>query len=271
MRVAAHWRYGLRAISIVTPMQTSRMNGLVRNGARLLARLLPGVAYPVIRGPLRGTRFVLGALAGEGGGASVYLNMVEPEQTTEFARVTKNAHVVFDIGANVGYYTVLAAKLLGHQGVVFSFEPVIRNVVLMNRHIAVNRIENVVVIAAACSDATGIELFSHGCNFAEGHLGQDNNGRDAFPVPTVSVDDVARRTNAWPDVIKVDVEGAELAVLKGADTALRRARPTVFLSTHSDALRSGCLEYLKNLGYRYEALGKDKSDASEFVATYEGV
>ena len=51
-----------------------------------LVRLFPRIAYPVLRGPLRGAKFVLGALAGEGGGASVYLNMVEVEQTEALVR-----------------------------------------------------------------------------------------------------------------------------------------------------------------------------------------
>jgi len=82
------------------------MNDLVRASARFVfGKLLPRWAYPVIRGPLKGAKFILGTLSGEGGGATVYFNMSEPEQTSAFVGALKPGQVLFDIGANVGYYT----------------------------------------------------------------------------------------------------------------------------------------------------------------------
>lgn len=246
------------------------MNSWIRFSVYVLLRLLPRVAYPVIRGPLQGTKFILGALAGEGGGASVYLNMIEPEQTSALVDILKNGQVFFDIGANVGYYTLLAARLVGLHGKVFAFEPVIRNIVYLYQHISLNKINNVTIISGACSDTLSFQVFSAGRNFAEGHLGEDNGTHNTFPVLTVSVDNVVQRLGVYPNVIKIDVEGAELAVLKGANATLHKARPKIFLSTHSDILRSTCLEYLKECGYAYEVLSQDKINPSEFLAIYAG-
>ncbi len=248
------------------------MNSVLRAGARILfGKLVPRLAYPVIRGPLKGTRFILGAPAGEAGGVSVYFNASEPEQTAVFANTVKKGQVFFDIGANVGYYTMLGSRIVGPSGKVFAFEPAIRNLAYLYRHAVLNRADNVTIIAAACSDAVSLAVFSTGSSCASGHITDAvqpaDDGRAAlFPTPTVTIDAVARQTGASPDVMKIDVEGAEYSVLKGAEATLRNAKPDIFLSTHSDKLRSDCLAYLKGLGYTCEVLRHDGQDA-EFLAT----
>lgn len=251
------------------------MNRWIRFSVLVLLRLLPRVAYPVIRGPLKGIKFILGGLAGEGGGASVYLNMIEPEQTSAFVDTLENGQVVFDIGAHVGYYTMLASRLVGPHGKVFAFEPMIRNIVYLHQHISLNRLNNVTIISGACSDILSLRVFSEGLNCAEGHIGEHNGTGEigaspgthkTFPVLTVSVDDVVQMIGVYPDVIKIDVEGAELSVLNGANATLHKARPKIFLSTHSDVIRSACLEYLNKCNYMIEVLSQDKINPSEFLA-----
>ncbi|MDP2885470.1 MAG: FkbM family methyltransferase [Ignavibacteria bacterium] len=247
---------------------------MIRAGARIVfGKLLPRFAYPVIRGPLKGARFILGTSSGEGGGATVYFNMSEPEQTSALIDTLKNGQVFFDIGANVGYYTILGSRIVGSQGKVFAFEPVIRNLAYLYRHTVLNKASNVTIISAACSDTSSLTIFSAGPNFATGHI--TNNIRletgasePAFPVPTVTVDAIVQLLGVSPDVIKIDVEGAEFSVLRGAQATLRKAKSKIFLSTHSDMLRSTCLEYLRGLGYTYEVLSQDKNTPSEFLAKY---
>jgi FkbM family methyltransferase len=234
----------------------------------VLGRLLPRLAYPVMRGPLQGARFKLGTLGGEAGGASVYFNMIEPEQTSVFVNTLKNGMVFFDIGANVGYYTILGARLVGPQGRVLAFEPAIRNLAHLYEHVLLNKATNVTIVSAACSDHMSLAFFSPGKNCAEGHLVEGNDNSNTFPVPTISVDEVIRQLGVSPDVMKIDVEGAELSVLKGAEGTLYKSRPKLFLSTHSDILRVTCLEYLREHGYAYEVLSRDRMNPSEFMAYY---
>jgi len=246
-----------------------------RSVARLFVRVfLPRIAYPVLRGPLRGARFILGTLAGEGGGATVYLNMIEPEQTTAFVGALKKGQVLFDIGANVGYYTILGARLIGAQGKVLAFEPSPRNLSYLYRHVVLNRSDNVTIVPAACAETMSLAVFSSGKNFAEGHLADEHTENVAddrrFLVPTVTIDEIARKLKISPDVMKIDVEGAELSVLKGAEATLRSSKALIFLSTHSDALRKSCLDYLATLGYVFEILSKDKAAPSEFLARCVG-
>ena len=93
---------------------------------------------------------------------------------------------------------------------------------------------------------------------------------ESYLVPTVTLDQTARQLGTNPHVIKMDVAGAELAVLKGADMIPRQAKPKIFLSTHSADMRSACLEYLGER-YSFEVLSQDKNDPSEFLAIWSGI
>ena len=146
---------------------------LLKIGRFVSGKLLPkGWAYPIVSGPLRGTRFVLGAAPGEGGGATRYFNLYEPEQTQAFVNTVSRGQTVFDIGANVGYYTLLGSKLVGEDGQVVAFEPVTQNLFNLYRHIVLNKAKNVIIIPAACSDRCSLATFDRGDNCALGHLVQ---------------------------------------------------------------------------------------------------
>lgn len=238
-----------------------------RSAVRIASKLMPRVAYPIILGPLTGRRFILHALAGESGGVSVYVGRFEREQTAAFATAVKNGCVVFDVGANVGYYTLLSSSLVGESGRVVAFEPAVRNIHYLHRHVKLNGLRNVTILPAACSDATGATSFSAGRNSAEGHLTQGSDDALSGPVVTVSIDDFVCATRLSPNVLKIDVEGAEHLVLKGASATLEHAKPAVFLSTHSDDLRHQCLTYLAQRGYTHEILSLDRNNPSEFFCT----
>jgi FkbM family methyltransferase len=167
----------------------------------------------------------------------------------------RSQSVFFDIGANIGFYTILASRLTGPGGTVCAFEPVMRNLEFLYRHIKAARCENVTVVSAACSDQLGIARFDFGENAAVGHLSASGK-EDAAPmfrngafVPTITVDTFVKASGLRPDSMKIDVEGAEYEVLRGARCTIAELRPIIFLSIHSDQLRQQCLEYLAALGY----------------------
>ena len=238
-------------------------------GRQVFGKLMPRVAYPVLRGPMRGTKLVLGSIAGEGGGASAYFNMLENEQTACFERIVRVGDVVFDIGANVGYYTLLGSRLVGRSGAIVAVEPSVRNLYYIFRHIIINMATNITVVPVACSNTAGLAPFHTGQNSAMGHL--DTNGvtgvrGEVTIVPTVTVDALVDQFGAAPHVLKVDVEGAELLLLKGVHATLSKARPMILLSTHSDQLKIDCSNYLKQFGYQFTPLTASGFDeATEFL------
>lgn len=254
----------------------SRLLSGTRNLASwLCGHVLPRIPYPVLRGPLRGTRFILGAAAGEGCGASVYMDMVEPGGTRAFLDVLKPGQIVFDIGANVGYYSLVASRQVGAAGRVFAFEPFTRNISYLHRHLVLNAIQNVTVVPMACSDRTGLARFATGSNCATGQLVETGaaSSQDAFEyVSTVTIDQIVGEIGLLPNVMKIDVEGAEALVLRGAHNTLQAARPAILLSVHSEPLRSTCTGYLRTLGYAEPVVCSEPGGEAEllFVAQANG-
>lgn len=243
-----------------------------RNFSIFAAKLLPEIPYPVLKGPLKGFKIVLGSLAGPGKGASVYLNLVEHEQTTEFLNRVKKNFIVFDIGANVGYYTLLSSLQVGPKGKVYAFEPVIRNLSYLNRHIELNKLKNVVVLPLACSDKSELVEFSFGPNRAEGHLIEVDNKKninkefisDTY-VHTISIDEFVHHSKNLPNIIKIDVEGAELLVLSGAKETIKNQKPIIFLSIHSEELEITCKEFLIEFGYEFILLDEKERPSVEYL------
>ncbi len=236
----------------------------------IASRLVPAFPYPILKGPLKGMKIIHGALGGPSGGASVYFDLIEKKQTSEFIKQAKEGDIIFDIGANVGYYTILASKIVGENGKIFSFEPVVRNLAYLYRHIKLNGLNNVVVLPLACADESTLKKFSFGRTIAEGHL-LENNSLNSFNflshtyVHTTKIDDFCNYSGITPDVIKIDVEGAELHVLKGAQQILHKSKPKIFLSIHSEKLEKECTEFLKNMGYHTELIDEKERPSVEYL------
>jgi FkbM family methyltransferase len=242
---------------------------LRKTGRFVFGKVLPHRAYPVVSGPLRGAKFILGSMAGEGGGGSIYFNLVESEQTAMMLKEITADKVFFDIGANIGYYSILASKRVGEKGAVVAFEPVISNLTFLQRHVELNSAKNVRVLPFALSDKQSIASFSLGQNSAMGHLSENGDSAENLVyVPTITLDEITEKMNLMPDVMKIDVEGAEMEVFAGATKVLSEAKPTIFLSTHSPELRRDCLDFLRKCGYEVKSMFAEGVDSHEFVAKF---
>lgn len=191
----------------------------------------------------------------------------EPEQTAHFVRWVRPGATVIDIGAHVGYYTLLASMLAGESGSVWAFEPEPTNAAFLRRHMYLNNCRNVQVEELAVSNTNGHARFLCGKGSGTGHL--DRTGD--MEVRTVRLEDFCAARGITPSAIKIDVEGAEAAVLDGAKELILRARPVIFLSTHGPAMRAQCLHWLREAGYALQPiLGGSIEDAAEILALPEG-
>lgn len=193
-----------------------------------------------------------------------WLGSYENEKQKLFALAVEPGSVVFDIGANAGFYTLLASVLVGPRGHVYAFEPLPHNIHFIREHLRLNEITNVEIIEAAVSDKTGETSFDDSLGGAMGHLAPGGNLR----IQTVRIDElVAESRLPPPDHIKIDVEGDEMLVLSGAKKVLEDFRPKLFLSTHAPEVHRECCALLNKLGYKLQALGgKDITDADELFA-----
>lgn len=236
--------------------------GIEMNLTKFAACLVPtGMTLPILAGPLRGSMWIAGAAAGDGKGLSIILNRAEPRQLQLARSWVTPESICFDIGANVGLYTLLFGKCGQH---VYSFEPVPRNVHYLYRVVSLNRLPNVTILPWAVSDRVEFTRFALGDNCAVGKLA----AAGTQPAACVSVDEFIERYGAMPDLHKIDVEGAEERVLRGACGLLAGRRPRILLSVHSPELRRSCLTLLQNAGYRLlQPLDSpDIENAFEFAA-----
>jgi FkbM family methyltransferase len=224
---------------------------LAGKALRFPLRLIPpDMVLPILQGKLRGFKWMVGS-----SNHGCWLGSYEHHKRREFERMVAKGSVVFDVGANAGFYTLLASVLVGPLGKVFAFEPLPQNLVYLKEHLRINGIKNVSVIDAAVADCAGVAHFDEGPTLAMGHLAADGS----FTVNTVSLDQMFRTGKLPPpDCIKIDVEGAEADVLLGAKSLLTALHPTIFLATHSKELHSTCYELLRSLGYTVEYL--DRAD-----------
>lgn len=214
---------------------------------------------PIVAGELKGQWW---HAASGGKLLRVLAGRYEPEQTALFKSLITPGSVVLDIGAHVGYYTLLASTLTGPQGHVLAFEPNPRNCGFLRRHVAMNQRSNVAIEEAAVSDVDGTARFGFGTGSGTGHLAADG----AVAVRTVRVDDVCGARGLVPTAFKIDVEGAELAVLHGAEATIAAHRPIIFLSTHGKTVHRECMSWLDSRGYGLEPiLGTDVAHDTELL------
>jgi FkbM family methyltransferase len=233
------------------PPSTTTIGKLLRLPLRVVPRERP---VRILAGPLRGWRWIP-ASAPHG----CWLGTFERAEQDLVARVVRPGDVIYDLGAHAGFYTLLAAKLTGPTGRVVAFEPVPRNLGYLRRNLALNHCENVTVVAAAVADRSGTARFQEGPLTTVGTLAQEGG----YDVQVVALDDY---DGPAPRVIKMDVEGAEAAVLRGARRVLREVRPIVLLSTHSTALREECVALLREAAY---GVGPISGDPADLIATPE--
>jgi len=172
--------------------------------------------------------------------------------------------VVYDIGANVGFYTLLASALAGPRGRVVAFEPLPRNLEFLRAHVAMNGMTNVVIRSVALADHPGTRPFDDTPGPSEAHLA----ARGSLTVECATLDAlVAKGEIPPPDVIKMDVEGAELLVLRGGEATIRTHKPTLFVATHAADVHAACVAWLEQAGFRLDNLdGESVQACSELLA-----
>ena len=180
----------------------------------------------------------------------------EPHVVAVFRGLLEPGAVVVDVGANAGYYSLTAASSVGPSGQVYAFEPGAISCRLLERSAAANGFTNVKVFECAASDREGMVGF--GMDDSNGRISHD--GVADLQVRSVMLDRVlAERRRVR--VIKIDVEGAEARVVRGATELIRRDRPSIVSEFCPYGLRlassiepGGYLGLLRSLGYELRVI-----------------
>ena len=197
-----------------------------------------------------------------------------PDEYDAFRRDVTAGDIVFDVGANLGAYTLLFAQWVGRSGRVFAFEPAPEPLDGLRRLLDANEVSSrVTVLNAAVSATDGTATF-----FADGVDGTSRlvnaSVVGAVTVPTVTIDTICRRENVRPALIKIDAEGAELDVLRGARETIAAGgmRLKLYVEMHpqlwSDnrAMRAAIEEELA-----YQRLRAERLDGDPAIWNIEGV
>jgi FkbM family methyltransferase len=190
----------------------------------------------------------------------------EPGFYGAMARIVGDGMTVFDIGAHIGIFSLGAAKRVGSRGKVYAFEPTPETAAILARHVEFNgwqdRIE---VVRAVASDVDGrIDFYVNGISMSAS-LGRENvevlsperpaNGAVRLEVESLTLDRFCSERRIRPDLIKIDVEGAELRVLRGCRTVLTTMRPSIICEVHPDQMENCGTSvaeldsYLSEVGY----------------------
>jgi FkbM family methyltransferase len=161
------------------------------------------------------------------------LNLIHEEATTTlFRKIVKAGDVVLDLGANIGYFTLLAASLVGERGRVYAFEPEPTNFRYLRKNIEMNNYRNVFAYSKGVSNMSGkTRLFI--CPYDSGHhtinkpggikkYRPDYDGEiKEIEIDVVIADDFLKDKVEKVDVIKIDVEGAEVLAFNGMKKILK--------------------------------------------------
>lgn len=142
---------------------------------------------------------------------------VYEEFETDFIKnEIKRDDIVLDIGANIGYYTLIFAKLVGENGKVFAFEPDPTNFAILKKNVKINGYKNVVLINKAVSDKAGkLKLFLSEDNMGDHRTYDSKDDREFVEIESVKLDDYFDKTSDKINFIKMDIQGAEYAAVKG--------------------------------------------------------
>jgi len=193
----------------------------------------------------------------------VETNAWEKTETAWFVNSLRYGDVVVDIGANVGYYTVLAGKRVGPTGKVYAFEPDPVAFALLKKNVALNGLTNVVVEPKAVSNEPGsIRLYLSEENKGDHRIYQpEGEERPSIEVEAVALDDYLSDQPA-PDFIKVDTQGAEVVIYQGMTGTLERAESIVMAIEYSPTHLAGfgvtgeaLLDHIERTGFAMFDLG----------------
>lgn len=237
-KVARMVEGALRLLALVVPQSLLRAVGRWLLGGRrrraLRARLshVTGVGQVVVRrGPLAGARLQV-----TGSNPGYALGVSEPAVLEALARYLSPGAIVLDVGANIGFLTLVASRLVGPTGHVYACEPLPSNVQLLRANLESNDVRNVTVVDVALGARSerrrlAVELAGDGPLRAALALPGETLGGPMVDVVTADALLASGRC-ATPDLVKIDVEGAEVEVLEGMQRLLTFRRPVIVCEIH---------------------------------------
>lgn len=234
---------------------------LARRAIQPLMRQGRAARLPILNGPAAGLSF------SAANAPLVYASgRVEPEVQEVFVREISEGGTVYDVGANVGFYTLLAARTVGPTGAVVAFEPNSDNGIGLRGNVEANGFDNVTLVPRAVSSTSGAGVLDVSAPFSSYVVeGSDEPDVSAHTLLITLDDFVEEHPELRPDLVKIDVEGHELAVLAGMNSVLITLRPKLIVELHHKSNRSimgDIQEFLRERRYKLIQIEADVERAT---------
>jgi len=181
----------------------------------------------------------------------------EPTVGNTITKLLRPGDVFIDVGANIGYLSLVGAKAVDANGLVLAFEPLLENVALLIENIKTNHVQNVVVISIACDTVVGVTKIYHGPFWSVGQssirpVSESSTIVWSAPLDTLIAGDISGRVR----LVKIDVEGAEWNVLRGMTAILRQPSPPCVICEitegflrESNQSAKGLIDFMRDLNY----------------------
>ncbi|HEV2494478.1 MAG TPA: FkbM family methyltransferase [Terriglobia bacterium] len=186
-----------------------------------------------------------------------WLGYHEPDLQENLRKFCRPGYVAYDVGAYLGFFSLAIAKSIGPAGKVFAFEPDHGNCVRIQEHATRNNLSSQIQVVEAAVwsySCPSLPFRLGGIRKSYGGLAADGvvpvlAAGDTIPVPSISLDAFTEQGNPLPDILKVDVEGGECEVLKGAEKVFSRSKPVLFCEVHHAESADWIAQWLAERGY----------------------
>jgi FkbM family methyltransferase len=155
----------------------------------------------------------------------------EEFETKLIKKEVKEGDIVLDIGANIGYYTLIFAKLVGKNGKVFAFEPDPTNFSLLKKNVEINEYKNVVLIQKAVSDKSEkLDLYLSDDNPGDHRIYDSGDSRKTIEIESIKLDEYFKNDNQIIDFVKMDIQGSEWKAVHGMEKILEQNKSVKIIS-----------------------------------------
>ncbi len=184
-----------------------------------------------------------------------WLGTYEPELQNAAHKFVQPGMVIYDVGANIGYISLILARLSGVSGHIFSFEALPNNVQRLQNNIALNQMESIIrvipkAVIDACRPVNFLAHSSSSMGKAHGSAGREEHYEGEIKVAGLALDDfVFSEGNPAPALIKMDIEGGEILAVKGMQRLLKEKHPLLFVELHGEEAAQAMWLALSHAGY----------------------
>lgn len=210
--------------------------------ARLIRRSLNAAAPEglseviIAAGAAKGLRIILDLQSEK----DYWLGTYESDLQTAALKLIHSGDVVYDVGANIGYVSLLSAQLSGKSGKVFAFEALPANVARLQKNVLINALESQIMVthAAVIDTVQPVSFLTHpsgAMGKVLGSAGRDEQYSGRITVPGLALDAfVYDENHPAPDIIKMDIEGGEGKALAGMPRLLTEKKPVLLIELHGE-------------------------------------